>query len=152
MIDIGPGILYLPPDKSLQPNQLKRSRIIFPLGDGDENCPALGLQGVYLEKHPPASATGSPHNKLPKEANPDSLHEGHVQMNWSRPLIEVVTDSLWGEFGMNPMVETVKRELGNFHSSARFVLHWGWLLSEKYGADIRLIGVDGMCQFATKYY
>ncbi|KAI5809779.1 hypothetical protein DFH27DRAFT_536285 [Peziza echinospora] len=145
MVDVGPGILYLPPDESLPPNQLKRSRIIFPLGDDDENRPALGLHGAYLEKHPPTSATGPPHNKFPKEAKQDSLHGGYAQLNRSRPLIEVITDSLWGEFGMGPMVGAAGRELGNFHSSARFVLHWGWLLSAKYGADMRLIGVDGIC-------
>ena len=116
----------------------KTTRVIFPLANGISNQGNIGFLGFHVDPYthvlPISTDAGLGDN------------EGSMTITCpsSRKLIEVITDSITGEFGMNPdaggEIEASSEKL----AAAQPLFHWGWRVGEGFGADRRILGVDGV--------
>jgi hypothetical protein len=142
LLDVPSGITYLPFQEAEDGQQWKISRVIFL---NDETMPVMGVRGIYVDK----GACIAKHPEGLGHIQQQSLSHGTRSNLGPKKLIEVVTDSLGGEFGMSPLDGDAGEEEVAIASVIQPVLHWGWLLGEKLAADVRLIGVDGGWQENT---
>ncbi|KAF8432609.1 hypothetical protein BGX38DRAFT_1331640 [Terfezia claveryi] len=117
----------------------KTTRVIFPLANEISNRHNIGILGFYVDPYThvlPVSADAG------LGGNENSIT---ITCPSSRKLIEVITDSITGEFGMGPgaggEVEASSEKLAAVHP----LFHWGWRVGEALGTDRRILGVDGMC-------
>lgn len=116
----------------------KTTRVIFPLANGISNQGNIGFLGFHIDPYT---------HVLPVSADA-GLGDNEKSMTSacpsSRKLIEVITDSTTGEFGLSPdaggEIEASSKKLAAVQS----LFHWGWRLGEGFGADRRILGVDGV--------
>ncbi|RPB27659.1 hypothetical protein L211DRAFT_563571 [Terfezia boudieri ATCC MYA-4762] len=116
----------------------KTTRVIFPLANEISNRDNVGILGFYVDPY--------------THVLPDSADAGlggneksmTITCPSSRKLIEVITDSITGEFGMSPGAGG-EVEASEKLAAVQPLYHWGWRVGEGLGADRRILGVDGMC-------
>ena len=115
----------------------KTTRVIFPLANGISNG-NIGFLGFHVDPYT---------HVLPVSADAglgDNDKSVTITCPISRKLIEVITDSITGEFGMSP---DAGREIGAFSEKPTAVqplFHWGWRVGEEFDTDHRILGVDGV--------
>jgi len=116
----------------------KTTRVIFPLANGITNQGNIGFLGFHVD----------PYTHVLPVSTDVGLGDNEKSMTITCPssqkLIEVITDSITGEFGMNP---DAGGEIGaslEKLATVQPLFHWGWRAGEGFGADRRILGVDGV--------
>lgn len=134
---MGPGNITLGVHTILEEyTGFKTTRVIFPLAGGSKDLNHVGLLGFYVDPYTSRSS-------LPR-LNGYSTEDGQgTTIVKSRKLLEVITDSTGGYFVSNPSIGGKSGKQAESLPLASLALHWGWRLGEIFGADRRIIGIDG---------